>query len=58
MKILKKGILAAVMAGSMILSACGSKGPDGVVAKVNDVEIPEQDFIVEYAATRNNVILI
>lgn len=52
-----KKFTVAVLSGLMLvsLSACG-KGPEGVAAKVNDVEIPMEDFYKSYAIRRNQYV--
>ncbi|MDO5717300.1 MAG: SurA N-terminal domain-containing protein, partial [Tissierellia bacterium] len=48
--------LASVMTFSLI--GCTKKGPEGVAAKVNDVEIPMEDFYRNYAMRRDQVIMM
>ena len=52
-----KKFTAVVLSGLMLvsLSACG-KGPEGVAAKVNDVEISMEDFYKSYAIRRNQYV--
>lgn len=52
-----KKLSAIALSGLMLvgLTACG-KGPEGVAAKVNDVEIPMEDFYKSYAVRRNQYI--
>ncbi|MDO5040967.1 MAG: peptidylprolyl isomerase [Peptoniphilus sp.] len=56
-KTVAKSLTFALGLGALILStACGNKGPEGVVATVNGVEIKNEDFLVDYAAQRNYVV--
>lgn len=56
-KITKRIIITTLLSLTLILSACGAKrqanGKDGVVAKVNGVDITLDDYLVEYSAQRN-----
>ena len=49
-KITKRIIITTILTLALVLSACGAKrtpnGKDGVVAKVNGVDITLDDFLV------------
>ncbi len=56
-KTVAKSFTLALGLGALVLStACGNKGPEGVVATVNGVEIKDEDFLVDYSAQRNYVV--
>ncbi|CDZ75216.1 peptidyl-prolyl cis-trans isomerase [Peptoniphilus sp. ING2-D1G] len=56
-KNIAKNLTLAVGLGALIITtACGGKGPEGVVASVNGVEIKDEDFIVDYSAQRNYIV--
>lgn len=48
--------LAGVMAFSLV--GCKKQGPEGVAAKVNDVEIPMEEFYKSYAMRRDQVLMM
>lgn len=58
MKFLNKKSLTALALTLVIgLTGCG-KAPEGVVATVNGENIPEEKFVMQYAAQRNQYILM
>lgn len=59
LKLLKKKNIAAIaLSLSLVigLTGCG-KGPEGVVATVNDKPITEQEYLLEYATMRNSFVM-
>lgn len=58
MKNFKKSIATVALSATLLfgLTACG-KGPEGVVAVVNNKEITEEQFLKEYAAVRNSFVM-
>ena len=54
-KIIKVCTIGITLAS--MLTACGGKAPQGVVATVNGVDIPTDKFDMEYAAQRNSIVL-
>ncbi|KXO15551.1 peptidylprolyl isomerase [Peptoniphilus sp. GNH] len=60
MKVKSKILATALLSMSLVLTACSKKqanGVDGVVAKVNDKNITLEQYVEEYAAQKNMIIL-
>lgn len=57
-KAFMKNIALTFMVAILVFTTACNKGPEGVVAKVNDVEISQDDFDRDYAAQANNRILM
>lgn len=55
---IKKFGVTLALGGIMLVTACSNKGPEGVVATVNDTNIPEEKFITQYVAQRNNTVMM
>ncbi|MBP2025959.1 peptidylprolyl isomerase [Peptoniphilus stercorisuis] len=53
----KKSLTALALTLVMGLTGCG-KAPEGVVATVNDENISEEKFVMQYAAQRNQYVLM
>lgn len=56
-KQLNKKIVAVSLGALMFVTACGKKGPEGVVATVNGTDLTEKDYVMQYAAQRNQYVL-
>jgi foldase protein PrsA len=57
-KAIIKNIALTFMVAILVFTTACSKGPEGVVAKVNDTDITEDEFNRDYAAQANNAILM
>lgn len=57
-KAFMKNIALTFMVAILMFTTACNKGPEGVVAKVNDAEISQEEFDRDYAAQANNAILM
>ncbi|RVU55132.1 peptidylprolyl isomerase [Anaerosphaera multitolerans] len=57
MKSFNKKLVAFFSLGILLFTTACNKGPEGMIASVNGVDIPEEKFIMNYVSQRNQMVL-